>query len=45
MKSSNFMIQTDENEIRYISKRDDLTKNNREDKDESSNRGIMYEIP
>ena len=30
---------------RYISKRDQLTKNNREDDDEVSNNGVMYEIP
>ncbi|XP_030828488.1 uncharacterized protein LOC115919264 [Strongylocentrotus purpuratus] len=45
MKPSHFTVTTDENGRRYMSKRDCLTKNNREDEDDSSNCGLMYEMP
>ena len=45
MKPSDFDVGTDENGLRYISKKDGLTKNNREDVDEQSNSGLMFEIP
>ncbi|XP_063952398.1 uncharacterized protein KIAA1958 homolog [Lytechinus pictus] len=45
MKPSDFTVEFDENVRRFVSKRDDLTKNNREDVEEGSNSGVMYEIP
>ena len=45
MTAEDFSLKTDEDGLRYITKRDQLTKNNREDQDESSNMGVMYEVP
>ncbi|XP_011668570.1 uncharacterized protein LOC105440296 [Strongylocentrotus purpuratus] len=45
LKPDDFRLETDEDGLRYITKRDQLTKNNREDDDEVSNNGVMYEIP
>ena len=45
MKLSDFTVTTDENGRRYISKRDCLAKNNQEDEDDSSNCGLMCEMP
>ncbi|XP_072179847.1 uncharacterized protein [Diadema setosum] len=44
MKPSDFSVQTDENGRRYLRKRDCLTKNRRENEDESS-MGLMFEVP
>ena len=44
MKPSDFSVKTDENGRCYLTKRDFLTKNHREDEDESST-GLMFEIP
>ena len=44
MKPSDFTISRDAEGIKYVIRRDQLTKNNREDDDGSTN-GFMYEIP
>ncbi|XP_038045512.1 uncharacterized protein LOC119720063 [Patiria miniata] len=44
MKPSDFIISQDEDDIQYVTRRDQMTKNNRENDDESSS-GFMYEIP
>ena len=43
-KVSDFTIFTDEDGLRYLTKRDQLTKNHRENDDEATG-GFMYEIP
>lgn len=43
-KVSDFTIFTDEDGLRYLTKRDQLTKNHRENDDEAT-RGFMYKIP
>ena len=45
IKPDNFEVHTDEDGLRYVVKRDQLTKNNCEDVYEISNSGVMYEIP
>ncbi|XP_071486885.1 uncharacterized protein [Diadema antillarum] len=45
MTAEDFSLKTDEDGLRYITKCDQLTKNNREDQNESSNMGVMYEVP
>ncbi len=44
MKVDDFVIQTDEQNLRYIAHRDTLTKARRENEDEGYS-GFMYEIP
>ena len=44
MKPSDSTISRDAEGIKYVTRRDQLTKNNREDDDGSTN-GFMYEIP
>ena len=43
LKPSDFTVATDEDGLRYVTKRDDLTKNRRENDDEAVG-GRMYEI-
>ena len=44
MKAENFVVQTNEQNLHYITHRDMLTKSRREDDDEEWS-GFMYEIP
>ncbi|XP_072168629.1 zinc finger MYM-type protein 4-like [Diadema setosum] len=44
-KASDFTVCTDEDGIRYLKKRDQLTKNRGENDDEAGSGGFMYEIP
>ena len=44
MKAEDFVVQTNEQNLRYITHRDMLTKSRREDDDEEWS-GFMYEIP
>jgi hypothetical protein len=44
MQPSDFLLETDDEGIRFISRRDLFTKNNREDADEKIG-GKMYELP
>ena len=44
MQPSDFLLETDDEGIRFISRRDMFTKNNREDADEKVG-GKMYELP
>ena len=43
LKPSDFTVATDEDGLRYVTKRDNLTKNRRENDDEAVG-GRMYEI-